>query len=134
MIRKLILLAASGLFCGATAAGGDDAEKTDDPKAGKFDKAKLFAKMDANGDGKVTKEEFKIFADAVKEKLKDKGAGKGEKLAGLLGADKLFEKMDANKDGEVSKEEFEKFDFAAALRGKIDPSKLKNLKNKSAGR
>jgi Ca2+-binding EF-hand superfamily protein len=61
---------------------GADAEK---PKA---DPAAMFAKKDANGDGKISKEEFlKGAKDAAK-------------------AEEAFAKKDKDKDGSLTKEEF----------------------------
>ncbi len=60
----------------------------------------MFEKIDANSDGKVTKEEFKTLSDALKDRLKGKG-GKAGKVGELLG-DKLFDKIDANSDGEIT--------------------------------
>jgi hypothetical protein len=112
MTRKLMALAVVGLLCGTAAVTADD--KKPEPtkpdakgKLGKLDKAKLFEKLDADGDGKVTKEEFKKFADQIKDRLK--GKGKGDKLPELFG-EKMFEKMDKDGDGKVTKEEFEKFE------------------------
>jgi len=108
--RKLFMLAIFGLISAVTVASAEDEKKPDaKPAKGKLDKTKMFEKMDANGDGKVTKEEFKTFSDALKDRLKDKG-GKAGKVGELIG-DKLFDKMDANADGEISKEEFDKFEF-----------------------
>jgi len=59
----------------------------------------LFAQIDGNGDGKITKAEFQ-------DKL---GAG-GTNIAA---ADNVFNKMDANEDGSVSLDE-----MATALKGK----------------
>jgi hypothetical protein len=61
---------------------------------------KLFEKADANGDGKVSLEEFKkAIENAPKGKLKDKP----EMI------DKLFKRIDANGDGFITKEEMKKF-------------------------
>jgi len=142
MLRKLLLLAAVGLFCGSTALlAADDVKKPAEPAkpdekpdakgklgkfAGKIDKAKIFAKLDADSDGKLTKDEFKKFTETIGEKLKDKGKG-GKLPEGALG-DKLFEKMDANKDGSVSKEEFEKADLLGGLAGKKGEAKPEEKK------
>ena len=106
--RKLFMLAIFGLISAVTVASAEDEKKPDaKPAKGKLDKAKMFEKMDANADGKVTKDEFKTFSDALKDRLKDKG-GKAGKVGELIG-DKLFDKMDA--DGEITKDEFDKFEF-----------------------
>lgn len=124
MLPKMILIAALA-FCGTLAVGADD-EKKQPPagsKAGALDRAKMFEKMDADGDGKVTKEEFKKYRETASAQLKDKV--KNEKIAGMLDSvlDKLFEKMDADGDGKVTKEEFEKFQPA----GNLDQEKLKGI-------
>jgi Ca2+-binding EF-hand superfamily protein len=99
MVRLLILAVAVGVSVNGVNAAG----------AGKIDKAKLFARMDANGDGKLTREEFAQFAAKVAEHHKDKGkSGKGGH------ADKLFDKIDANHDGVITLDEFEKFHAGGA--------------------
>jgi Skp family chaperone for outer membrane proteins len=120
MIRKLFLLAA---FAGAaTAAFGEDtkAEKKAEKKgkAGAIDKAKVFEKLDADADGKVTKEEYKKGFDKLKETLAEKGGEKAKALVEKMDADKSFEKIDANKDGAISKDEYEKFEPLADLKKK----------------
>ena len=140
MFRLLALSAA--LLLVAPVAFADDEKKADDKKAdakgklgalkGAMDKGKMFAAMDTDGDGKVTKEEFtkgmeKVF-DKVKEKAADKGgkaAGALEKLGGQIGG-KLFDKLDADGDGKLTKEEFEKAEF--------DPAKLRDLVGKGKGK
>jgi Ca2+-binding EF-hand superfamily protein len=121
MTRKLFAAALLCALCTATANADDE------KKAAKFDKAKLFERIDADKDGKVTKDEYKKFFEAVGEKMKD--AGKGEKIAGKLDglAEKSFEKMDADKDGKVTKDEFEKAEGFGDFGGKLDPEKLKKL-------
>jgi hypothetical protein len=59
-----------------------------------------FKKMDANGDGKLTLEEFK---KAVESRPKGKLKDNPEMVA------KIFERMDANGDGYVTLAEFKKF-------------------------
>jgi hypothetical protein len=60
-------------------------------KPDKGDPEAAFKKLDTNGDGTVTKEEFMASKKAQKDADK---------------AGKHFEKLDANKDGKVTKEEF----------------------------
>lgn len=125
MLPKMILIAAFA-FCGTLAVGADDEKKQPAGKIGNLDRAKMFEKMDANGDGKVTKEEYKKYREQASAQLKEKA--KNEKLAGLLDSvlDKLFEKMDADGDGKITKEEFEKFQPA----GGLDQDKLKGILEK----
>jgi hypothetical protein len=133
MVRKLLLAVAVAVaaFAVPVAFADDDDKKADDKTAkkgklaGKVDKAKMFEQMDANKDGKLSKDEFKAGLEKMAEKLKEKAGDKGGgKAAGMLDkiADKVFEKLDADKDGSISKEEFEK--------GEFDPSNLKDLRAK----
>src|SRR5262245_38902817 len=60
--------------------------------------AKLFEKADTNGDGKVSKEEFKkAFENAPGGRMK----GNPQM------ADRLFDRLDANKDGFLTKDEMQ---------------------------
>jgi Ca2+-binding EF-hand superfamily protein len=106
-MRKIfcgMALSAMVLMVGFTRADEDE----DAPKKGlKLDGRlldKLFDKMDADGDGKVSKEEFKkFFAQLGQKRLGGKGKlGKG-RLAG-----RLFDKLDSDGDGFLTKEEFKK--------------------------
>lgn len=130
MLRKFALLAALVAFTPALLA--DDEKPADEKKPaarGKIDRTKLFSTMDADGDGKVTKDEYKKGMEKLAEKLKEKAGDKGgaalEKLSGQL-ADKAFDAMDADKDGSLTKEEFDKSGF--------DPAKLKDLREKFGNR
>ena len=82
---KMLLLAAFA-FLGTVALAADDEKKPPAAKVGNVDKSKLFEKMDADGDGKVTKAEFEKFEPAG-------GKMDPEKLKGLL--DKLKKKGQA---------------------------------------
>jgi len=97
-------------------------------RAGKPDPAEIFKRVDADGDGKVSKEEFKKFLAFMasrrgegKPEGKPEGKhparpeGKPEGKGGEAGhkpppsaamAEQLFERLDGNKDGFLSQEEF----------------------------
>jgi Ca2+-binding EF-hand superfamily protein len=75
----------------AAFAFGAMAKAEEKKEAKKHDPAKAFARMDANTDGKLTKEEFV----AAFPKAKSKEA-----------MEKKFAKMDANSDATVTLEEF----------------------------
>lgn len=116
MFRKIVLLAAFAFA--ATSTFADDA-KPEKAKP-KLDKAKAFDKLDANGDGKLSKEEFKKGFDKLKELLTEKGGEKAKKLVEKMDADKTFEKIDTNKDGSISKEEYEKFEPLGEIKKKAE--------------
>jgi Ca2+-binding EF-hand superfamily protein len=95
------------IFAGSDAGAADEqAEKQRDPAA-------IFKKLDANGDGKVTKEEFAKFGDALKDKI---GADKADKVG-----QGMFDRLDANKDGALSAEEFKGFGGGFQGKGKGKP-------------
>ena len=96
MKNKFHLFAvAAALTCLPFAARAADAEKA-------------FAKADANGDGKVSKEEFVAMGKAKNDEAKAK-------------AEKSFDRKDKNHDGFLSKEE-----FTATSGGKGGKKKNKN--------
>jgi Ca2+-binding EF-hand superfamily protein len=78
----------------------------DEQKAGSGKKGiPGFKKLDTNGDGKISKEEFAKLATTLGQKfakLKD-----NPELAQQV-MDKLFDKLDTNGDGFLSPEEFKK--------------------------
>ena len=84
----ITLLSVVALAATVTAAEGD-AKKPEGK--GKGDPAAAFAKLDKNGDGKVSKEEYMDSAAAKKDAAK---------------AGESFAKRDKNGDGSLSKEEF----------------------------
>jgi Ca2+-binding EF-hand superfamily protein len=88
-----------------------------------------FKKMDADGDNKVTKAEFKkLFEQAAKGKLGGKG--------GALG-DRIFDQLDADGDGKLTLDEYKKVEELRekfGKGGKMDPEKLKALKEKFGGK
>lgn len=113
MLRKMTAVALFALCCAAVGFSDDEKKPGDDKKPGKggFDKGKMFDKMDANGDGKLTKDEFVKGMSAFYSMMAAKGAGKGgkmdkEKMGEMLG--QRFDAIDADKKGEITKEQFEK--------------------------
>jgi Ca2+-binding EF-hand superfamily protein len=116
MYRKAFLLAAFAFGLAVTGVEAQDGKKL----KGKLDKGQAFDKLDANADGKLSKEEFKAGFDKLKVLMAEKGGDKAKKLAEKMDADKTFEKMDANKDGSISKSEYEKFEPLADLKKKTE--------------
>jgi Ca2+-binding EF-hand superfamily protein len=103
MFRWIAILSVAGLFS-ASPAFADDKPKGDKAK-GKPDPEAMFKRLDSDGDGKISKEEFAKFAEVMREKVKEKGKGKN---ANGKGADAIFSRLDANGDGYLSLEEFKK--------------------------
>lgn len=105
------------LLCQAVViADDDDKGKGKNGKRGAGNPEAMFKRMDANGDGKVTKDEYTKFQETVQEKLKQAGKGGNGKGAGL--GDKLFSLMDVDKDGTITLDEFKKARSKMAERGK----------------
>lgn len=128
----MTVLAASFAFSGiATAA--DDKTTTTEPRAraGKHrDPEAMFKRLDANGDGKITKEE----SGKLRERMQQHRAGaKGGAAAGKgqLG-ERFFTHLDANSDGALSLDEFKKIGERRAQAGgrNPDPEKLKQLRER----
>ncbi len=69
-----------------------------------------FERLDADADGKITKEEFTAAKEAIEKRRQDQG-----KEHKPMDIDKKFEKLDANADGAIDKAEF---DQAQAERAK----------------
>jgi hypothetical protein len=104
MLRLILTLGLFGGLVVASAATADDnpAKKGDAPPADKkgppaMDGTKLFKQIDADGDGKISKDEFKDFLNLV---AGDQVKGR-ERLINLL-----FRQLDTNRDGYLSPEEF----------------------------
>ena len=69
-----------------------------------------FKRLDTNGDGKLTRDEFLQIAEKLKEKL---GEEKGDKLKTFL--EKAFDKMDTKKAGFLTLEQFKSFNLRELL-------------------
>jgi Ca2+-binding EF-hand superfamily protein len=93
MMRLLCLMSVAGLLTLTSEASAR-------PKAAKGDKIEaLFKKLDTNGDGVLSKEEFAKIAE-LRKNGEGKGKGKGVEL--------LFAKLDTKGDGKLTLEEFRK--------------------------
>lgn len=98
---KLILAVAFAMiFCAPGMA--QDEKKKERGKGNRATPEETFKKIDADGNGKVTKEEYNKYLKS------------NERLAKRLEEDaewgnKQFDRMDANKDGNVTLEEYKKF-------------------------
>ena len=99
LIPMKLILTLSALVISASLALAAEGDKPKKPEGGKPGEGKrpnpeeMFKKVDANGDGSISKDEFKAAPFAQKEPDK---------------AEKMFAFKDADKDGKLSKEEFAK--------------------------
>ena len=120
MFCKLCFVTAFVFFCTATSTLANDKKIS---AKGKFDKSKLFEKLDTDMDGMLSKAEFAKFHEKLSEKIKEKRPETNDAVLDKV-LDKLFEKLDTDKDGTISKVEFEKY--------QADPEQKKLKKKKAA--
>jgi hypothetical protein len=118
---KTALLLSAVLLLSVTYAFAED-----EPPRGGRDPWQRLGRMDANGDGKVSREEFRgperLFerldgdgdgfvtkkeASAMRDRLDRRGGGSGRSMRGGQGVG--LERLDADKDGRVSKKEWDAF-------------------------
>ncbi len=132
-LMMAILALSIGTFA-VTAAEEPKEEKKEEKKSfGGRDPGTAFKKMDADGDGTVTKEEFKKgFGSGFG---KGRPEGKAPEGRGEL-ADRMFDRLDADKNGKLTEEEYKKGMSGGfggggfGGKGKFDPEKLKQFKDK----
>ena len=91
------------LLCALSAAGllmltGDVSAKAKPAKGDKIEM--MFKKLDTNGDGTLSKEEFSKITELRKKGGEAKGKGKH--------VEALFDKLDTNNDGKLTPDEFRK--------------------------
>ena len=124
--NRLLAGAAVLVLAGFAAAVTQDTKQDAPQKKGKLDPAALqeaaFKRADADGDGKISKEELKKFLETARQGRparpgsdnKDKKEGDAPKKEGdapkrpAINVDEAFKKLDANSDGSIDKEEFKK--------------------------
>ena len=117
--NRLLAGAAVLVLAGFAAAVTQDTKQDAPQKKGKLDPAALqeaaFKRADADGDGKISKEELKKFLETARQGRparpgsdnKDKKEGDAPKRP-AINVDEAFKKLDANSDGSIDKEEFKK--------------------------
>lgn len=124
--NRLLAGAAVLVLAGFAAAVTQDTKQDAPQKKGKLDPAALqeaaFKRADADGDGKISKDELKKFLETARQGRparpgsdnKDKKEGDAPKKEGdapkrpAINVDEAFKKLDANSDGSIDKEEFKK--------------------------
>jgi hypothetical protein len=96
MRKSCGLVLAGALLMLATAGSAADPPVDQAKKSQRGDPEAVFKRIDTNGDGKISKDEFKAFIEK---------ASKGKKLNAEL-IEKLFGRLDTDGDGYLSLEEF----------------------------
>lgn len=114
MLALLRFLALTGLL-GLLMVPMVSAQEADPPKASPADLAKLFQRLDENGDGKLTSEEFQKIAELPQFKNRLGGVPRGlpenfdlEKLKERLGPER-FEKLKERFGGKIDAEKIKEF-------------------------
>jgi Ca2+-binding EF-hand superfamily protein len=107
MKYRLDVFICSLAVCVLTAGLAFGEHPTGEAKGQKPDPAARFAKMDADGNGSVSLEEFKASHEKRMEAMK-KHKGENAPAEGRTPPppEKIFERMDRNGDGAISLEEF----------------------------
>jgi len=109
---KLILTVVLALAFSATSMAQDEKKN----KRQQATPEETFKKMDANSDGKVTKEELKKWVES-NERMQKQLERDPEMV------NKMFDRMDVNKKGAVSLEDYKKYrEEASKNRKKKDPA------------
>lgn len=88
---------------------GKAQEKAQGKAGGRFAE-QAFNRLDANADGKVSKEEFEKAQDRLR------AAGRGGQGGAIAG--RLFDRLDQDKDGGISQDEFKKIGELIGQRAK----------------
>jgi hypothetical protein len=109
---KLLAAAAAALALTVAPARADDEKpKPDQPGAGQLGRRgnpeRMFKRLDADGDGKLSLDEFKKIAER----------GQGRLTAEM--AERMFTRLDKNKDGALTPDELK--EFGAGRRGPRKP-------------
>ena len=111
MKKSLWKLAMCGLMIGSISAGTTVAQpgegKGEGGKGQRPDPAERFARMDADGNGEVSLEEFKVAFEkrmaARKERMGDREGPDSGRTPPT--AEEAFERMDENEDGVLTRDE-----------------------------
>jgi Ca2+-binding EF-hand superfamily protein len=95
-----------GVLLAAT-AGADETKKGKGKGQSAQTPEAIFKRLDTNGDGKLSRQEFRKLGPLIARRAKGQLKDKPQVTAKLV--DRLFNRLDTNKDGFLSLEEFKKF-------------------------
>ncbi len=98
-MRRLISLAVATAVLGAGGVRPAASAQEEGGKGPHGNPEAVFKRIDTNGDGKLSKEEFRAFIEKV---------SKGKRKIGVEQIDRLFSLLDTDGDGYLSLEEFKK--------------------------
>lgn len=129
--KKYLTLAAlaAAFAISGIATAADKKNTTPESRAGaakQRDPEALFKRLDANGDGKITKEEFEKVRERLQKAKRAAATSKGE-----IG-ERILKRLDTNNDGALSLDEFKKMsEMRAGAEGRnLDPEKAKQLRER----
>jgi hypothetical protein len=91
----------------AAQAGADEAKKGKGKGQPAQTPEAIFKRLDTNGDGKLSRQEFRKLGPLIARRAKGELKDKPQRTAKLV--ERLFNRLDINKDGYLSLEEFKKF-------------------------
>jgi len=103
-IRTLVCSAAASLVCLGVAMAQPAGNGEGKPPV-RRDPAKLFERIDTDGSGTLSLEEYKANYDKRIEAMKARAAAQGKEIT-PPSAEDAFNKIDTDADGSISKEEF----------------------------
>ena len=103
-IRTLVCSAAASLMCLSVAVAQPAGNGGGKPPV-KRDPAAMFQRLDTDGNGTLSPEEYKVSYDKRMEAMKARAAAQNKEFK-MPTAEEAFAKIDTDADGSISKEEF----------------------------
>lgn len=111
----LPLVVALAMGGGLSALAADNADNAPAARPRMLPPAERFKQIDANHDGKVTLEEFRIAREKELREMARNGGSPVQSGRASLSVEETFKRIDTNGDGYITVDEFTKY-FAAMFR------------------